>query len=371
MDSVQYVHTLMKKNNCERIEDLNFSMIDLNTLFCIFNITDNSLLREDIDKAKKITNKIHPDKSNLPSEYFIFYRKAFDILLQLYDDKRRIDAEITENNTTYQCDDFDYDDDKVVKNMNKEKDDDDDPMTMNNHDDDESKKKANQDRLSLFNKTFNQFFDEHCEKEVISNNGNGNGNDWFKEEKGDEIRPEEYRKMNEEEKMVYDYEFEKNKKEALSISVNDRILMEKKKQEEKRKQYGSTMMLSNEVQPYSSGGGGGSLFKQDYGNNYMFGSSSLPYDDIRRVHRDDELTIVDESEFNKDVNVLLEERKQMREVKMETFSEEKCLKIFSDLEINQRDMYTRQLYESIETTNKNKKISTNFLAKFKQLLNFP
>ena len=58
----------------------NYSLDDLLDLFKIDSI-DNE---ENLGKAKTITLKMHPDKSGLDKEYFLFFSKAYKTLYQLY-----------------------------------------------------------------------------------------------------------------------------------------------------------------------------------------------------------------------------------------------------------------------------------------------
>ena len=45
---------------------------------------------KDLKEAKKIVYRVHPDKSNLPKEYFLFFSKAFKMLVKIYEFKRGI-----------------------------------------------------------------------------------------------------------------------------------------------------------------------------------------------------------------------------------------------------------------------------------------
>ena len=54
-----------------------YSIDDIFHLFKIPSKTNISM--EQLKNAKKITLNMHPDKSKLPSNYFLFYKKAFEI----------------------------------------------------------------------------------------------------------------------------------------------------------------------------------------------------------------------------------------------------------------------------------------------------
>jgi hypothetical protein len=52
-------------------------------------------------KAKLTVLQTHPDKSKLPADYFLFYKKAFDIVCQFYDNQNKQNAEVSSKNTAY------------------------------------------------------------------------------------------------------------------------------------------------------------------------------------------------------------------------------------------------------------------------------
>ena len=57
---------------------------------------------EHLKRAKKKVLMMHPDKSRLPKEYFLFYKKAFDIIYRLYDDVHKVSKPVEE--TVYTAD---------------------------------------------------------------------------------------------------------------------------------------------------------------------------------------------------------------------------------------------------------------------------
>ena len=54
---------------------------------------------QDLKQAKKRVLMLHPDKSKLDPKYFLFYKKAFDIVVQFYDNQNRQNIEV--NNKAY------------------------------------------------------------------------------------------------------------------------------------------------------------------------------------------------------------------------------------------------------------------------------
>ena len=42
---------------------------------------------EELKIAKKKVLWMHPDKSKLPPDYFLFYKRAFDIIVEFYEER--------------------------------------------------------------------------------------------------------------------------------------------------------------------------------------------------------------------------------------------------------------------------------------------
>lgn len=65
--------------------DLNLDNYSLSDLFNLFNIRSDILDDDIIKNAKQITLKMHPDKSQLDPKFFIFFRKAYNRLIEIYE----------------------------------------------------------------------------------------------------------------------------------------------------------------------------------------------------------------------------------------------------------------------------------------------
>jgi hypothetical protein len=66
---------------------------------------------EDMKHAKKQVLMVHPDKSKLPPEYFLFYKKAFDLVLNHYNNINKQNQAINDKTTKY----VNLDDSKQLK----------------------------------------------------------------------------------------------------------------------------------------------------------------------------------------------------------------------------------------------------------------
>jgi len=71
--------------------DLNIDNYELSDILNLFNISYN-FNKEDLKNCKKYVLKTHPDKSNLPKEYFFFFSKAYKLLYEIYNFKSKQDS---------------------------------------------------------------------------------------------------------------------------------------------------------------------------------------------------------------------------------------------------------------------------------------
>ena len=62
--------------------DLNIDNYSLDDLLNLFHLKYN-FTTEELKKAKRIVLKTHPDKSKLPKEYFLFFSKAYKVLVNV------------------------------------------------------------------------------------------------------------------------------------------------------------------------------------------------------------------------------------------------------------------------------------------------
>jgi hypothetical protein len=72
--------------------DLDINNYNLHDILSLFRIPIN-FNEEDLKSAKQVVLKTHPDKSKLPSEYFLFYSKAYKMLYSVWEFKKRGDVD--------------------------------------------------------------------------------------------------------------------------------------------------------------------------------------------------------------------------------------------------------------------------------------
>ena len=63
--------------------DLQIDNYDIDDILNLFHL-DYHFTKADLKKAQKMALQTHPDKSRLPSDYFIFFMKAYKLLCKIY-----------------------------------------------------------------------------------------------------------------------------------------------------------------------------------------------------------------------------------------------------------------------------------------------
>jgi hypothetical protein len=217
----------------EIIVDLDINNYELNDLLELFNLKTIYDL-EDLKTAKKIVLKMHPDKSKLLPEYFLFYCKAYKRLCSLY----------------------------LIKNKNLQK----IEETEYTKDIDESIKNVLDKNIFLQeNKNFNKAFNEMFEKNNIKEK-QGYG-EWLKDTYEDDNK----------------IEFDNN------ISWDDKINIKKKEMKTLVKYNGVDNLFFNTS---------ASFIDDEVINNNSDLFSSLTYQDLKQAHTETLIPITHEDYDN-------------------------------------------------------------------------
>lgn len=219
--------------------NLNIKMYSFKEVLALFSL-DYDFSTEELKRAKMMVLKMHPDKSRLPPEYFLFYRDAYSLVYNYYSEKQKTSAQVPHEEVIYEANSVD----KTAQNqINK---------TM--------KEMGNQQ----FQQKFNQLFENNMvEKKDTSQY------DWFKQ--NDPL-----------------YEFDDVKSAGgLAQSIES----------VKQKSSALTQYKGVETLTYSSGN---NLYDTDT-NTYATSDpfSKLKYDDLRKVHKDQTVFAVSESDYSK------------------------------------------------------------------------
>jgi len=230
----------MNKSHNLQIESYN-----LEELMGLFHFQPNQTITvEDMKQAKKKVLMMHPDKSKLPKEYFLFYKKAFDIIVRLYDGVQKVSKPV--ENTEYQAE-------SAVEN--------------------EQAKgfRKNLEKISTndFQKKFHTLFEKHAKKPI-----NTEKYEWFSSEE-----------------PVYD--------SSSSSTIRNQQQMNQAIDEIKQRQQEMTLYKGvTSMNHY----GGNSLYEdvEEVSDDVYYECdpfSKLKFDDVRKVHRDQTVIGVRESDM--------------------------------------------------------------------------
>lgn len=223
--------------------NLNILMYSFNELLELFQLPINMNIY-DLKRAKKQVLMLHPDKSKLPPEYFLFYKKAFDMIVVYFENNTKETVILTDENTVY-------------KKM--------DATDFN---------KATYSKIhSMVNEMspieFHSKFNELYEKNMVESKPNKN--EWFSNNE-----------------PIYTID------EKVSNKNIGRIFETIKKQNHGIIQYEGVKEIVSDSIP------GNSFYDDEYNSNLYVSSnpfSKLKYDDLRKVHKDQSIFSVSESDY--------------------------------------------------------------------------
>jgi len=161
--------------------DLNIDNYNLDDLLKLFKLK-YEFTEEDLKNTKKQVLKTHPDKSDLDKKYFLFFTKAYKMIMQIYYFRGKKEKRVV--NREYVTDDKDHL--ELVKSLDGKS-------------------------IKDFNTWFNKMFDSVKVMDDESDKGYG---DWLKEEvkDGKKVHLKDF-----------DAEFNKKKKECRELVLRDSV----------------------------------------------------------------------------------------------------------------------------------------------------
>ena len=172
--------------------DLDIQNYNLQDILSLFKLSPH-FNEADLKRAKQMVLKTHPDKSKLPSDYFLFYSKAYKMLYSVWEFRKCSEIDSSKpQNTDYTAI---SDEDKRV--------------LLDQFFDSNEKFKQN--------KQFNRWFNDQFEKNKLLNESQEKGyGDWLKT--SDDIDPIQNVSM-----ATMKQEFDKKKMQARSLIVVEDI----------------------------------------------------------------------------------------------------------------------------------------------------
>ena len=83
-----------------KAHNLDIHMYKFNEILEMFGLS-TSITVDDLKRAKMIVLKTHPDKSGLSPNYFLFYKKAFDMVVEYYNERQKTSQVVPQKNPDY------------------------------------------------------------------------------------------------------------------------------------------------------------------------------------------------------------------------------------------------------------------------------
>lgn len=291
--------------------NLQLESYSFRELLELFDLPDpNNIQTDDLKKAKKKVLMMHPDKSKLPPEYFLFYKKAFDVIIVMYENVMKMSQTV---------EDQEYVPEKSAAS-NKE-----------------LRKNIQNISKDTFQKEFNDIFEKHGSKKVDTSK-----NDWFTSTDA-----------------LYSGETASATTASQIHGTIDRI---KERQQQ--------LITYKGVNPMMMSYGGNGLYDDDTDQEYVECDpfSKLKFEDLRKVHKDQTVFAVRESDMAnitqyKNVDEYKNARHDVGNIKpMERSHAEGMMK---EQERVVQDKIRQKQYQSelvtMQNIETNKKVMANFL----------
>lgn len=237
----------MNESKSHNLDILTYSLPEILELYDL----DRRPSIQDMQRAKRKMLMVHPDKSRLPPQYFLFYQKAYNILVSYYNEINKVNQPVVNR---------DYEAPEPQQ-----------PQV-------ETQEHFNSDR---FNELFETGGGVNRERQEHRKQRFG----WFSQPEGEpDVREEVIMKTQQGVKET------KHLNDAFE-SIRPKVV--------------SSMVVHKEVRPITSVHGANSYFEEEADEQEQSGYisaeifSKLKFDDIRRVHKDETILPVGESDFSK------------------------------------------------------------------------
>jgi hypothetical protein len=319
--------------------NLDIRMYSFQEILHLFDLPDaNNITQEQMKRAKMVVLKTHPDKSRLPPDFFLFYSKAFKIIVDFYNNQQRTTQEVPKTEIKY-----DKEADGFFENN---------PAVMN---------KVSSIPNNKFNRVFNDLFEKNqMGKQIV------NRNEWFSQEEG---------AGGEDGGGVFsDTKESRGRTEYRNLKVSNVSEMNKTFEQIKEKQQGMVVYKGVRELPFSAGISSSNLYEEDEstedgGDAYIETDpfSKLKFEDIKKVHKNETVFAVGEKDYDKVTKYQSVEQynvaRNMSDISLETEEENRRI-----LEQREREFQNRMIHKQyqakkkeIETSNKNKSVLSYFL----------
>jgi len=296
----------------QRTYNLDIKSYSFDEILQLFDITNYEFSLEELKQAKRKVLMTHPDKSRLPPEYFLFYKKAYEIVFYYYENNHKQNQEVKYQN---------YDPKQSSNDFNKAT---------------EQKIKSTINKLKAddFNKKFNELYDKNMSKKVDTAR-----NEWFQENNPLYEIAEPINKVN------MNTKFENLKKQTHSL------------------------IKRGEFQHLTHSSGMGYHEDEESNDEYVTSDpfSRLKFDDLRKVHKDQTIFSVGENDYEKMQKFTnVEQYGQARKSQdLTPLEQEHSRKLLEQQERIMKEKMAKKQYETNlkiqEYEEKNKQVLSSFL----------
>ena len=297
--------------------NLNIHMYKFEEILGLFDLTYDISI-DDMKRAKKKVIMTHPDKSRLSPDYFLFYKKAFDIVVRFYEEQNKQNQKIPTEKQNYDTSKIDTSNKSMSKQVSNI---------------------INKMSESEFQQKFNKLFEEN-----MSNRPDPSKNEWFHKDE-----------------PIYDINEKVN-------SNNMGQVFDKIKQTQQQMVVDRYRGVEN---LYVNMDSGTRLYDDDDGDDETYVTcdpfSKLKFDDLRKVHKDQTVFSVSERDIHKvqqysSVDHFMRERGKQT---LPPLEKQEAERVLASQDKVYRERMMRKEYEaqmkSSQYNEKNKAVLSNFL----------
>ena len=270
----------------------NYELADILNLFKIPVLFNDKHLRE----AKVIVLQMHPDKSRLPKEYFLFFTKAYKMLYEIYKVRFPDEKKYKETGFSYSA--------VIDRELNQNK-----TKTAHNIEDREyhkTEEEAYKKLQKMDSTNFNKWFNEKFEKfRMHDDEQDGGYEDWFRNTKNNDEADAA---------SIDDDGADASELGDTWSERNERIERKKKMLRDKM-----ALIERNEIMTLDSvgcGGNGGYYglgreAPQEYSSGLF---SSLQYEDLKKAHTESVIPVTTEDFMNRKKYTSVNEMQMFRDM---------------------------------------------------------
>ena len=330
----------------------NYELVDILNLFKIPVLFNDKHLRE----AKVIVLQMHPDKSRLPKEYFLFFTKAYKMVYEIYKVRFPDEKKYKETGFSYSA--------VIDRELNQNK-----SKTAHNKEDREyykTEEEAYKKLQKMDSENFNKWFNEKFEKfRMHDDEHDGGYEDWFRNKNGNKS-DDTNNATGEDDGTDDGYELGDTWSER-----NERIERKKKILRDKM-----ALIETNEIMTYDSVGCGGNGGYYGLGREapreYSSGLfSSLQYEDLKKAHTESVIPVTTDDFMNRKKYTSVNEMQMFRDMEKTQydFSRENHTTKLDQATALQVEQDMQRVFRMAKQDEISRDINTKFKSEFFQITN--